>query len=97
MKPAACLRSPIAAPSSNANEECCEVRTLQVEGDEFIQMTLGKDFAFGELIRDGVVVASARFASQDALGRWAVAILDRAARNNARSASRQTGCINCDD
>jgi hypothetical protein len=89
-------RPPGAAPSSKTNEDRCEVLTFQVLEDELIRMTIAEDLAFGELVRDGMVVASARFANQDALRRWAGAILERAARNSSRAAPRLTGCINCD-
>jgi hypothetical protein len=65
---------------------------IELFNGETIRMTTADAAARGELIRDGVVVASACFANAGALRRWADALIERAARSSPRAI-----CLNCED
>jgi len=69
-----------------------ETTTIELCSGETIRMTTIGDEMLGELIRDGAVVASGRFANAAALRRWADAMIERAARSSPRAI-----CVNCED
>ena len=69
-----------------------DVIKIELHTGESIRMTITEDTARGELIRDGAIVASARFGDDVALRSWADAMMARAIR-----IGRPANCINCDD
>lgn len=69
-----------------------DTKTIELFNGETIRMTTEGAAARGELVRDGIVVASARFANAAALSRWADSVIERAARSSPRAI-----CVNCED
>jgi hypothetical protein len=69
-----------------------DTTTIEIFNGETIRLALTGGAVIGELIREGAVVASARFTTATAARRWADAVIERAARSSPRAI-----CVNCED